>query len=51
MSFVCGQIISRTGRYRAFPIVGSLFVILGAVLLSLLDADSSARRRRASPSP
>ena len=42
MSFVCGQIISRTGRYRAFPIVGSLFVILGAVLLSLLDADSSA---------
>jgi EmrB/QacA subfamily drug resistance transporter len=42
MSFVCGQIIARTGRYRAFPIVGSLFVILGAVLLSLLDADSSA---------
>ncbi len=42
MSFVCGQIISRTGRYRVFPIVGSLFVIGGAVLLSLLDADSSA---------
>jgi EmrB/QacA subfamily drug resistance transporter len=42
MSFVCGQIIARTGRYRVFPIVGSLFVILGAVLLSLLDADSSA---------
>jgi hypothetical protein len=39
---VCGQIISRMGRYRAFPIVGSLFVILGAVLLSLLDAHSSA---------
>ena len=49
MSFVCGQIISRTGRYRAFPIVGSLFVILGAVLLSLLDADSSASTSR-SPS-
>ena len=42
MSFVCGQIISRTGRYRAFPIVGSLFVIAGAVLLSLLDAGSSS---------
>ena len=41
-SIFSGQMISRTGRYRAFPIVGSLFVILGAVLLSLLDADSSA---------
>jgi EmrB/QacA subfamily drug resistance transporter len=42
MSFLCGQIISRTGRYRAFPIIGSVLVIVGAVLLSLLDADSSA---------
>ncbi len=42
MSFVCGQMIARTGRYRAFPIVGSLFVILGAVLLSMLDSGSSA---------
>ena len=42
MSFVCGQIISRTGRYRAFPIVGSAIVVVGAVLLSLLDAESSA---------
>jgi EmrB/QacA subfamily drug resistance transporter len=42
MSFVCGQLISRTGRYRAFPIVGSAIVIVGVVLLSLLDADSSA---------
>jgi EmrB/QacA subfamily drug resistance transporter len=42
MSFVCGQIISRTGRYRAFPIVGSAIVIAGAVLLGLLGAESSA---------
>ena len=42
MSFVCGQMIARTGRYRAFPIVGSLFVILGAVLLSMLGSGSSA---------
>ena len=42
-----GQIISRTGRYRAFPIVGSVLVILGAVLLSLLDAGLVRARRRA----
>src|SRR3712207_2247119 len=41
LSFLCGQIISRTGRYRAFPIVGSAIVLGGAVLLSMLDADSS----------
>ena len=51
MSFVCGQIISRTGRYRAFPIVGSLFVILGArpALAAgrrLLRRSTSRRRRR-----
>jgi hypothetical protein len=38
---VCGQIISRTGRYRAFPIVGSAIVLGGAVLLAMLDAESS----------
>jgi hypothetical protein len=41
MSFLCGQLISRTGRYRAFPIVGSAIVLGGVVLLSMLDADSS----------
>ena len=46
MSFVCGQIISRTGRYRAFPIVGSLFVILGAVLLLAARRRLLRRRRR-----
>jgi EmrB/QacA subfamily drug resistance transporter len=41
MSFLCGQIISRTGRYRAFPIVGSAIVLAGVALLARLDADSS----------
>jgi EmrB/QacA subfamily drug resistance transporter len=41
MSFLCGQLISRTGRYRAFPIVGSTIVLAGVVLLAMLDADSS----------
>ena len=33
---VTGQLISRTGRYRAFPIVGSLFILGGLTLLALL---------------
>ena len=40
-SIASGQIIARTGRYRAFPIVGSLLVLAGCVLLALLGADSS----------
>jgi EmrB/QacA subfamily drug resistance transporter len=33
-----GQLISRTGRYRPFPILGSLFILGGLSLLALLDA-------------
>jgi EmrB/QacA subfamily drug resistance transporter len=40
-SFGSGQSISRTGRYKAFPIIGSLLVLAGCVLLALLDGDSS----------
>jgi EmrB/QacA subfamily drug resistance transporter len=39
---VVGQMISRTGRYRPFPIVGNALVIAGTVLLAMLDQDSSA---------
>jgi EmrB/QacA subfamily drug resistance transporter len=42
MSIVCGQLISRTGRYRAFPVVGGVIVICGTVLLALLHAGSSS---------
>jgi MFS family permease len=38
---VTGQLISRTGRYRLFPIVGSLFILAGLSQLALLDAGSS----------
>jgi EmrB/QacA subfamily drug resistance transporter len=31
-----GQLISRTGRYRPFPIVGSLFILSGLALLALM---------------
>jgi MFS family permease len=40
-SFASGQYISRTGRYKMFPIIGSILVLAGCILLSLLDADSS----------
>jgi DNA-binding MarR family transcriptional regulator len=36
-----GQIITRTGHYRAFPIVGTLIMVLGLVLLSRLGVDTS----------
>jgi EmrB/QacA subfamily drug resistance transporter len=40
-SMTSGQIIARTGRYKAFPIIGSLLVLSGCVLLALLGEDSS----------
>jgi EmrB/QacA subfamily drug resistance transporter len=40
-SMTSGQIIARTGRYKAFPVIGSLLVLAGSVLLALLGEDSS----------
>lgn len=37
MSLVVGQIITRTGHYRSFPIIGSAAMAIGIGLLSLLD--------------
>lgn len=42
MSIASGQVISRTGRYRAFPIVGTAVTTLGLYLLSLLGTGTSA---------
>jgi EmrB/QacA subfamily drug resistance transporter len=39
-SAVSGQITSRTGRYKIFPIVGSLFLILGMALFHSIEVDS-----------
>src|SRR5204862_2618421 len=36
-----GQIISRTGHYKPFPIAGTAIATLGMLLLSRLDAGSS----------
>ncbi len=35
-----GQIMSRTGRYKAFPILGALTVMVAMYLLSRLDTNS-----------
>jgi EmrB/QacA subfamily drug resistance transporter len=39
-SIVSGQVISRTGRYKAWPIAGTAVAALGMWLLSSLDAST-----------
>ncbi|MEV4556862.1 MDR family MFS transporter [Kitasatospora sp. NPDC049285] len=41
-SVFSGNVVSKTGQYRIFPIVGSLVMAVGLYLLSLLDAETSA---------
>ena len=38
MSLLSGAVVSRTGRYKIFPVVGSAVMALGMYLLSRLDA-------------
>jgi EmrB/QacA subfamily drug resistance transporter len=40
-SIVAGQVISRNGRYRMFPICGMAVATAGMYLLSTLDTDST----------
>ena len=40
-SILAGQVITRTGRYRRFPIAGMAIASLGMYLLSTLGTDSS----------
>jgi EmrB/QacA subfamily drug resistance transporter len=42
MSVVSGQWISRTGKYRFFPIAGTFVLTLGLFLLSRIDSATSA---------
>ncbi|BBH66443.1 MFS transporter [Actinoplanes sp. OR16] len=39
-SIVAGQLISRTGRYRIFPIVGSTLMVIALFLFSRVGADT-----------
>jgi EmrB/QacA subfamily drug resistance transporter len=40
-SIASGQLITRTGRYRIFPIAGTFVMIVGLYLLSRMDASTS----------
>ncbi|MGI5145441.1 MDR family MFS transporter [Plantactinospora sp. CA-294935] len=40
VSIVVGRAITRTGRYRAFPIVGGIVMTAGMALLAMLDVDT-----------
>jgi EmrB/QacA subfamily drug resistance transporter len=39
-SIASGQIISRTGRYKPFPIIGTATMVIGLLLLSGMDAST-----------
>ncbi|MDQ0846266.1 EmrB/QacA subfamily drug resistance transporter [Streptomyces sp. V1I6] len=40
-SIVSGQLISRTGRYKVYPVLGSAISVVGMWLLSRLEVDTS----------
>ncbi|MER6097686.1 MFS transporter [Streptomyces sp. NPDC001728] len=39
-SVVSGQLISRTGRYKIYPVIGAAVAVLGMWLLSRMDTDT-----------
>ncbi|HTC69498.1 MAG TPA: MDR family MFS transporter [Acidothermaceae bacterium] len=39
-AIISGQLISRTGRYKIFPIVGSALCVVALVLMSFIGADT-----------
>ena len=41
MSVVSGQLITRTGRYKVFPVIGTALMATGLALLSRLDVGTS----------
>jgi EmrB/QacA subfamily drug resistance transporter len=41
MSIVSGQLITRTGRYKQFPILGTVLMTAGLLLLTRLDVGTS----------
>lgn len=40
-SIVSGQLISRTGRYRIFPILGTGFMVVGFLIFTTIRAESN----------
>jgi len=39
-SLITGQVTSRTGRYKIFPIIGSAFLVIGLLLMTQVGADT-----------
>ncbi|HEX4725108.1 MAG TPA: MFS transporter [Pseudonocardiaceae bacterium] len=39
-SIVSGQITARTGRYKIFPVLGSMFIVAGSLLFTTVAADT-----------
>jgi EmrB/QacA subfamily drug resistance transporter len=39
-SLIAGQVTSRTGRYKIFPVVGSVLLVIGLSLLTTVGADT-----------
>jgi hypothetical protein len=39
-SLVAGQVTSRTGRYKLFPVIGSALLVIGMLLMSRVGADT-----------
>ncbi|GGO97258.1 DHA2 family efflux MFS transporter permease subunit [Wenjunlia tyrosinilytica] len=39
-SMVCGRLITRTGRYKVYPILGGALMAVGVLALSRLDVDT-----------
>ena len=46
-SITAGQLMSRTGRYKIFPILGAAIVIVALLMLSPLDSRLAVLVRRA----
>jgi EmrB/QacA subfamily drug resistance transporter len=41
-SFISGQLITKTGRYKIYPLLGSTLVLIGCLLLTRLGVGSSS---------
>jgi EmrB/QacA subfamily drug resistance transporter len=39
-SLLAGQVTSRTGRYKLFPVIGSALLVIGLALMSTIGADT-----------
>lgn len=40
-SMVAGRVTTNTGRYKVFPVVGSVLMVVGLYLLSTMDTDTT----------